>query len=162
MDPTYTLARTVGWTAIEMSAGIISACLPTMRPAFHFILRKLGIKGSLLSVFRNHGSTAGFPTDTSPSCITQDLVTIESGTGTTQGHKKRGSQGPFYRLPDGARSSGEESGQMPVDAKLRPDHGYKYTVTSLPGDEGEEASLGGDEVPLHSISVKTAISQFTN
>ncbi len=51
---------------------------------------------------------------------------------------------------------------MPVDAKLRPDHGYKYTVTSLPGNQGEEASLGGDEVPLHSISVKTAISQFTN
>ena len=89
-------------------------------------------------------------------------MTIESGTGTSQGHKKRGSQGPFYRLPDGARSSGEESGQMPVDAKLRPDHGYIYTVTSLPGDKGEEASLGGDEIPLHSISVKTAISQFTN
>jgi hypothetical protein len=51
---------------------------------------------------------------------------------------------------------------MPVDAKLRPDHGYIYTVTSLPGDKGEEASLGGDEIPLHSISVKTAISQFTN
>jgi hypothetical protein len=145
-----------------MSAGIVSACLPTMRPAFHFIFRKLGMKGSVLGHFRNHGSTGGFPTDTNPSNITNDLTIIDAGTGPTQGHRKRGSQGPFYRLPDVAGSSGEESVPMPMDAKLRPDHGYKYTVTSLPGNKSEEESLGGDEVPLHSISVKTAISQFTN
>ncbi|TLD18512.1 hypothetical protein PspLS_10259 [Pyricularia sp. CBS 133598] len=43
-DPTYTLAPTVGWTAIEISAGIISACLPTMRPSLQYFGRKCGIK----------------------------------------------------------------------------------------------------------------------
>ncbi|TLS22197.1 uncharacterized protein PpBr36_10033 [Pyricularia pennisetigena] len=45
-DPTYTLAPTVGWTAIEMSGGIISACLPTMRPCLQYFARKCGIKRS--------------------------------------------------------------------------------------------------------------------
>ncbi|KAJ2905226.1 integral membrane protein [Zalerion maritima] len=43
LDPTYTLAPTVGWTAIEMSAGIVSACLPTLLPALYFIARKVGL-----------------------------------------------------------------------------------------------------------------------
>jgi len=160
LDPTYTLAPTVGWTAIEMSAGIVSACLPTMRPALHLIVRKLGIKGSMPGLFRSHRST-GF-SNNSPSSNTNDPAIIDTGTGTNQGHTKRGSQGTFYRLPDVTGSSGQNSGQMPVDSKLRPDHGYTYTITSLPGKKGEEASLSGDEVPLHSISVQKAFSQVTN
>jgi hypothetical protein len=143
-----------------MSAGIVSACLPTMRPALHLIVRKLGIKGSMPGLFRSDGSI-GFP-NTGPSSSTNNPAIIDAGTGTNQGHTKRGSQGTFYRLPDITGSSGQESGQMPVDSKLRPDHGYTYTVTSLPGKGGEEVSLSGDEVPLHGISVQKAFSQVIN
>src|SRR5690554_1637989 len=44
LDPTYTLAPTVGWTAIEMSAGIVSACLPTLLPILRWLIRSIGIK----------------------------------------------------------------------------------------------------------------------
>ncbi|KAH8837914.1 hypothetical protein MCOR27_002579 [Pyricularia oryzae] len=70
-DPTYTLAPTVGWTAIEVSAGIISACLPTMRPSLQYFGRKCGIKRSIFgssddqdsdrSNLQNLGSANGAP-----------------------------------------------------------------------------------------------------
>jgi hypothetical protein len=131
-----------------------------MRPALLLIVRKLGIKGSMPGLFRNQGST-GF-SNNSPSSNTNNPAIIDAGTGTNQGHTKKGSQGTFYRLPDVTGSGRQGSGQMPVDSKLRPDHGYTYTVTSLPGKKGEDASLDGDEVPLHSISVQKAFSQVTN
>ncbi|KAG5943477.1 hypothetical protein E4U59_000348 [Claviceps monticola] len=45
-DPTYTLAPTVGWTAIELSTGIISACLPTLLPIFLLFARSCGYSRS--------------------------------------------------------------------------------------------------------------------
>ena len=52
-DPSYTLAPTVGWTAIEMAAGIVSACLPTMLPALNVFLRVVGIKSQNGSLNRS-------------------------------------------------------------------------------------------------------------
>lgn len=57
MDPSYTLAPTVAWTAIEMSAGIVSANLPTLLPALHFFLRKMGLNGLLSRTERTEQSS---------------------------------------------------------------------------------------------------------
>jgi hypothetical protein len=141
LKPGPSLARAVGWTAIEMSAGIVSACLPTMKPALQLIVRKLGIKGSMPGLFHSHASTCF--SNTGPSSNTNNPATKDAGTGTNQG-RSRGSQGTFHRLPCVTGSCGQDSGQMPVDSELRPDHGCTYTVTSLPGKKGEEASLSGD------------------
>lgn len=158
LDPTYTLARTVGWTAIEMSAGIVSACLPTMRPALHLIIRNLGIKGSIPGLFRSTVSTVS--PKTGQSNQSNVPAGIDSITGIVQVHARKGSQGAFYRLQDESRS-GEPDGEMQVDTKLRPDHGYAYTVTSVPGTKGEGDSLSGDEIPLHSINVRKDLIQVT-
>ena len=44
LDPSYTLAPTVGWTSIELSAGIVSACLPASLPALKWFTRAIGIQ----------------------------------------------------------------------------------------------------------------------
>lgn len=153
-DPSYTLAPTVGWTAIEMSAGITSACLPTLRPAFQCIARVLGIQRLMPSIF-NSKSSLGL------SAVTDQSNT---GHGDSSTHSRKGSQhagGGFHRLHESSRNtdtSPESSDQVPLSAKLRPDHGCVYTVTTSPGrDDG--ASLSGDEVPLHSIRVHTDFRQ---
>lgn len=141
-DPTYTLARTVGWTAIEMSAGIVSACLPTLKPALQFFVRKLGIKGSAFDLFPSEQSKTR--TNHNDDQVTANIL----GRGVGQS----GSQGSFYHLQDGTR--------MPVNDKLRPDeHGYEYTVSSVPRDTEGVGYLSSDEVPLHNIHVKRGFRQ---
>lgn len=145
-DPTYTLANTVGWTAIEMSAGITSACLPTIQPAIHFIARKLGllkfIESSVLS--RNGRSTqnGAVAPETTPR--------HEHPTKVLQG------EGAFYRLSDRNGSAQSEE----VDIKLRPEHGYVYTVSSELGNGNTYSS--GDEIPLNRIGVQTDFKQTRN
>ncbi|RFU29338.1 hypothetical protein B7463_g7012, partial [Scytalidium lignicola] len=142
-DPSYTLARTVGWTAIEMSAGITSACLPTIRPGIQFILRSLHIEHSI-SLFRSSA-------DRTKIAITDPGVT--NGTQSHTRSRSQGGNGTFIRLEE------ESSVTTGTDPKLRPAHGYVYTVTSEPGKGGEGDSLSGDEVPLRSITVKKDFSQ---
>jgi len=154
-DPTYTLAPTVGWTAIEMSAGIVSACLPTLGPVFAVCANKLGIKRSLLT-------TRGERTNNTSSSKT---FAGQSGTGSMrdgadlelQKARKASGGAGFYRLPDSEMSG--DTARAP-DAELRPKHGYGYTVTSQP-TKGDGESLSGDEVPLHGIRVHTDFKQST-
>ncbi|KAL2128989.1 hypothetical protein VTI74DRAFT_8377 [Chaetomium olivicolor] len=160
-DPTYTLAPTVGWTAIEMSAGIISACLPTLGPAMAVFFRVMGIKRALFS------SRGGAGTNLSSSKnLASSNLHVRSGPGSVSDRTevelqqkragtstKKDGAGAFYRLPDGG-ASGETAVYVPTDATLRPDHGCAYTVTSRPG-KGDGESLSGDEVPLHGIRVRT-------
>lgn len=140
-DPTYTLAPTVGWTAIEMSAGIVSACLPTMRPVIQWAGRGVGIKGGIF------GSSA------------HDSAALSKNLNQS-GHRLRSTSdrvdADFYRLPDD-NASGKTAGGAPVDAHLRPDHGFAYAVTSKPGSKkGDADSLSsGDEIPLQGIRVQT-------
>ncbi|KAL1962349.1 hypothetical protein VTN77DRAFT_9762 [Rasamsonia byssochlamydoides] len=154
LDSSYTLAPTVGWTAIEISAGITSACLPTLRPALQFFARHLGLQGVMPGLLRSASST-GF-SKTGRSNLSTGPTTMDDNT---PGHTRSGSQRRFYRLPD--ESGNAENGsdhQMPPDATLRPDHGYIYT-TSVLGTKGEGDSLSGDEVPLHSIRVQKDFKQ---
>ena len=153
-DPTYTLAPTVGWTCIEMSAGIVSACLPTLSPVFGWCAGKMGIKGSLLTTRRgatnNTSSSKKFGQSATGSVSDRTEVELQKA--------RKGNAGAvFYRLPDG-QVSGETT--RAADAELRPEHGYRYTVTSQPV-KGDGASLSGDEVPLHGIRVQKDFKQST-
>lgn len=121
-----------------MSAGIVSACLPTLGPIFAYGARKLGInmKGSVLgSRGTNDDSNKG-----------------QSGTGRSTGERpdvetaksKNSTPGTFYRLSDdnGSRDKARDRGS--VDVGLRPEHQHEYMVASKPG-KGEGDSLSGDE-----------------
>ncbi|EOO00993.1 putative integral membrane protein [Phaeoacremonium minimum UCRPA7] len=156
-DPTYTLAPTVGWTSIEMSAGIVSACLPTLRPVLLLFGRTLGVKGSIFrsgaasaAFSKNHGQSASRGTRSTGDRTDAELV-----------NSKKGKSGAFYRLDDDNLSGETTADGLPVDAKLRPDHGYGYTVTSKPG-KGEGDSLSGDEIPLQGIRVHTDFKHSTS
>ncbi|KAH8603128.1 hypothetical protein B0O99DRAFT_22140 [Bisporella sp. PMI_857] len=152
-DPTYTLAPTVGWTAIEMAAGIISACLPTLRPAFEFMVRKLGIK-PLVGLFRSAGESRLGLSRPGLSEEGKKPTPVDGVKGSiSQGQK--GSQGGFYRLSDETKSH-ESDGAL--DSRLRPEHGYGYTVKSEPGCK-EPDILEGDNIPLKGIRVQTEFSQ---
>lgn len=143
-DPSYSLAPTVGWTAIEMAAGIISANLPTMLPALNVFLRTLGIR-SRNGTSRTGGSSNPFRSKGDQSNISQG----ENGGAVSAPVGKRASHSIFYRLPDENDSVGSGSG----DNKLRPDaKGYQYTVKSLSPNERDEET--GDEIPLHGIRVE--------
>ncbi|KAK5658468.1 hypothetical protein OQA88_1857 [Cercophora sp. LCS_1] len=149
-DPTYTLAPTVGWTAIEMSAGIVSACLPTLGPVMITIGRTLGIRWSLLGSLSS--SRGGASKSTRPS---GQLTTTK-----TEIPSRKDSIGTFYRLPDeSANVSGETAnrGHRRPDDGLRPDHKHAYTVSSKPGTnvKSDNESLSGDEIPLQGIMVRT-------
>lgn len=150
-DPSYTLAPTVGWTAIEFSAGIISACLPTLRPAIHVLARAVGIKGSFGGLFRGatrgtHGGDSkeeeaysrdtGIPTpnsrlDHKSHTVSNTLTTMcdeddneaNSSSNSAPGvYRMPSFKSSFHRLPDEQR--GVEAGnppKMPSEAVLRPD-----------------------------------------
>ncbi|KAF2088462.1 hypothetical protein K490DRAFT_2949, partial [Saccharata proteae CBS 121410] len=77
-DSTWTLTWTVVWTAIEISAGIISACLPTLRPVVKL-------------VWRTTKSTAGYSNDKS--------TTGGSKAGTVSALTASSTR-PFQRLDD--------------------------------------------------------------
>jgi hypothetical protein len=135
-DPSYTLAPTVGWTAIEMAAGIISANLPTMLPALNVFLRTLGIRSKNGNPFRSKGDRSNISQGDIDGAVPPPTGKRTSGT-------------VFYRLPDENSSSRSASG----GGKLRPDaKGYQYTVESLSPKERDEES--GDKIPLHSIRVE--------
>lgn len=148
LDSSYTLAPTVGWTAIEMSAGIISANLPALRPALRFIARKLGISGGIISLFRSTNGTRTKNTngDTQPS------ETAESATAITQRSKQN--RHSFYHLPD---DSGSVSEQTRVEASFRPDYDHAKTYTNVKGPQVGQHS--DDEIPLSEIRVDKEFTQ---
>lgn len=140
-DPSYTLAPTVGWTEIEMAAGIISANLPTMLPALNVVLRRLGIRGDSRNGSNFFRSTKGDKSSGSRADILSE---------TTGGKNVRES---FHRLADESDSEYARAGAAtPTESKLRPDaKGYQYTIkTTSRGDEDSS-----DEIPLHAIRVET-------
>lgn len=161
-DPTYTLAPTVGWTAIEVSAGIISACLPTMLPVLRLFARSIGIKRNFLSPNRG---TSG----TKSSKLNKSNLSGPSqnkSTNALAGESTRRSSGSaFYRLADETESDGSfnvDSQQVVMDSKLRPDtKGYKHTVKSFRINE-PSADETRDDIPLQGIRVQTELQLSTS
>ncbi|KAI1504114.1 hypothetical protein F5X99DRAFT_373495 [Biscogniauxia marginata] len=151
LDPSYTLAPTVGWTVIEMSAGIISACLPTLVPALKLIGRTIGL-GRLMSLTTTRGGdTREAKGSTGPSAAAS-----------VQRHEHHRSfptkDGEFVRLSDDAEASTDDD-QSPGNVRLRPDHDVSYIVTSVPRTKEDKRSTSTDEIPLNSIRVQTDFKQ---
>lgn len=148
MDSSYTLAPTVGWTAIEMSAGIVSACLPTLRPALRLGARLLGFNGKLPALFRStNGQTSKISNPTTgPSRLDDSTTTIIQQTERPKRHS-------FYHLPDETDSTAE---QARMDASFRPDYAKTYTNVLGPRVNGR---LSGDEIPLNGIRVDREFTQ---
>lgn len=173
-DPSYTLAPTVGWTAIEMSAGIISACLPTLRPAVQFFTRRLGIQHLMPSLFQNSkaASSAGLSgTGRSrlKSSSTAGQSITQSANGSVVGHGRDTSDHIFYRLDDeSGHGHGHEHGSqggidIPWEVHLRPMHdisyGYSVATGGCSGGKRDDVSVSTDELPLHSIRIHQDFKQ---
>ncbi|RFU78637.1 integral membrane [Trichoderma arundinaceum] len=161
-DPTYTLAPTVGWTVIEVSAGIISACLPTMLPVLRLFARSIGIKRNFLSP--NRGTSGAKSSNLNKSNMSGPSQ--NKSTNALAGDSTRGSGGnAFYRLADETESDGSftvDSQQVVMDSKFRPDtKGYKHTVKSSRINDFP-ADLTRDDIPLHGIRVQTEFQQSTS
>ena len=114
-DPTYTLAPTVGWTAIEMSAGIVSACLPTLLPVLKWFLRAVGIQG-LTSALRGTSAADSKLKGEFNHELSSREPTLRGKVTDSRGNPKGE---PFYRLPDDTDSDVARSGHG-MDAT------YKY------------------------------------
>ncbi|RFU30509.1 hypothetical protein B7463_g5835, partial [Scytalidium lignicola] len=130
-DLPYTLTPTVGWTLIEMSAGITSACLPTLRPAIQFICRSLHIEHSM-SLFRssaNRTKNAG----------TELNVTNGASQGQLRS-RSQGGNGLFVCLEELRINAGTFNPELALE------HGNVHTVISK--------QRSGDEVPLRGIAEK--------
>ncbi|EAW19719.1 uncharacterized protein NFIA_027930 [Aspergillus fischeri NRRL 181] len=155
-DSSYTLAPTVGWTAIEMSAGIVSACLPTLRPALQAIVRILGIQGALPALLRSRTAAMSKTGQSNPS---QNELT-KGHTGSGVGHSAHSRRHSFYYLPDEADSAGGHP-MTPerLDASLRPEYDHGHMVTNVLGSKGRNVDSASDEIPLQGIRVQKDFTQ---
>ncbi|KAJ4138334.1 hypothetical protein NW768_002157 [Fusarium equiseti] len=148
-DPSYTLAPTVGWTEIEMSAGIVSANLPTMLPVLRLVAKFTGLS-SFASTIRSNGQSKG---DQS----TKGLKSHDNNNGGRSTNSTSTSSNNFYRLPDDNDSDTPIKGAhytestVPVDARLRPDiEGFELTTKTynarVDGNTSDEEMLQGIRV----------------
>ena len=149
-DPSYTLAPTVGWTAIEMSAGIVSACLPTLKPALTFFARHMGFSSFVSRHFMTMTGSRNAQ-DSMPSHMRSGSGHRDDTSDVNLVHST--GKGEFYRLDD---DNGHQTSAS--NPKLRPEHGYSQTVTTRPVRE-EGDSWSGDEVPLHGIRIQRDFKQ---
>ncbi len=157
-DPSYTLAPTVGWTAIEMSAGIVSACLPTMLPVANLVLQILGLKNK--SKTTRNGSSNNLWSQWSKSSTSEQKNTSRI---TPNSNSPLANNNLFYKLSDENSSSvtrETETLATPSEARLRPDvKGYKYSIKSLSQEERSEGTDNG--IPLRGIRVNSVFERST-
>lgn len=113
-DISYTLAPLLAWSDVEMSAGIISACLPTMRPLVRLVTARLGLASIFrLSRFtrswadgsREESNSAGGKTSKGGQnrgevVVLPSFVTPQSLRVTAEPTRRRDRNSAFYRLPD--------------------------------------------------------------
>ncbi|KAK8155402.1 hypothetical protein BKA80DRAFT_209240 [Phyllosticta citrichinensis] len=129
-DTTWTLATACTWCVVEVACGIISACLPTLRP----LMRAISIQfGSSAARSKNT------PSQSRSRSFGAELVTI-GGTGATR--SKTGER-HFQRLDDMFTTHGEDYGTSTTVVERSMSH------TANQGGYSEH----GDEVPLKRIEV---------
>ncbi|OJJ07025.1 hypothetical protein ASPVEDRAFT_141141 [Aspergillus versicolor CBS 583.65] len=177
LDSSYTLAPTVGWTAIEMSAGIVSACLPTLRPAFAFFFRVLGLRSVMPSLLRTGGSRTASTSKLTLNTAGHSHSHSRSRNGNGNGgggsasapsniDLVRANRRSFYHLPDDESDSLDS--QTRVDGgQFRPGYDSMKTKTVVHGREREEMEAENerwlkrtrDDVPLKGIRVQTEFTQ---
>ncbi|KAG5986615.1 hypothetical protein E4U52_008404 [Claviceps spartinae] len=172
-DPTYTLAPTVGWTAIELSAGIISACLPTLLPIFLLIARSCGYSRSTVLPGRDAnapptiGGTGGSRNKGRNGTATWNTFAIRAHDDDSF---ERMTEGPCYRLRDSAESGGCSVASQHMNScdsipetsshpTLRTDIlGYGHSANSY---TIKGAGNDDDDVPLQGIRVQTDFKTST-
>jgi hypothetical protein len=160
-DPTYTLAPTVGWTIIEISAGIISACLPTLLPVIRLFFKKIGIKRNFFSPTRGgtSGKSSNMNSKMSGPSQNRSVNALDDSS-------RRANGNAFYRLEDETESDDGfvvDSQQVVMNSKFRPDSKYEDTLTTVRLDESEpRADLKRDDIPLNGIRVQTEFEQSTS
>ncbi|KAK8234677.1 hypothetical protein HDK77DRAFT_429338 [Phyllosticta capitalensis] len=131
-DTTWTLATACTWCVVEVACGIISACLPTLRPLMRAISSQFGSSmGRSKATPSQSRSRSGFGTE---------LVTI-GGTGATR--SKTGER-HFKRLDDMFTTNADEYGQSTTVVERSLSH---------QADHNRGDSEHGDEVPLKRIEV---------
>ncbi|KAI9036027.1 uncharacterized protein KD926_002506 [Aspergillus affinis] len=92
-DFTWAMNGTVIWTSLEVSLGVISACLPTMRPLLRWALHKLNLSAGATSAsavsesYRAYGPKRGF--ETLPSGGHRYLPSLETGVSCETGETDR-------------------------------------------------------------------------
>jgi len=148
-DPTYTLAPTVGWTSIEMSAGLISACLPVLRPVVQLCFRAIGLN----SLHIRSRSRAGMPDSKitgDSKTPTTDIVELDERSSSSRNKDTHDSW-----LED----HDDENLVQPAIGHLRPDHGFEYSTTSTHSPTNFSRI---DPRPLRGIQVRTEFSHFSN
>ncbi|CZR51424.1 related to integral membrane protein [Phialocephala subalpina] len=131
-DLTWTLADSGTWVIVECSAGIISACLPTLAP----LLRSINFMP-----WRKDK-----PPSTSFSRNVNEIITIGGS-----GARDRRKRSRFERLDESVLR----------DEDLRPDHGAKLAIGVYYGDsrgKGDaESQASGDEIPLKGIQTRMEV-----
>jgi hypothetical protein len=138
-----------------MSAGIVSACLPTLRPALQAIVRILGIQGALPALLRSRTAAS----KTGQSNPSQNELT-KGHTGSGVGHSAHSRRHSFYYLPDEADSSGgHPMTPEQLDASLRPEYDHGHMVTNVLGSKGRNMDSASDEIPLQGIRVQKDFTQ---
>ena len=165
-DSTYTLARTVGWTAIEISSGIIAACLPTMAPAFWYVARKMSFKRSPPNLWQEQPARASKETRMS------DKGALSENGIQSDAAKKRRSLESVYSIPNDlyyfpspndfySPSSDFYShlyetrvragrAELYGDDLPRSPYDYRFSV-STPATEAEENCLSEAEISLQGL-----------
>ncbi|KID75583.1 uncharacterized protein G6M90_00g046370 [Metarhizium brunneum] len=147
-DISYTLAPLLAWSDIEMSAGIISACLPTMRPLVRLVTARLGLASIFrLSRFtrswadgsREESDTAGGKTSKESQSRGEvvglpSFVTPQSLRVTAEPTRRRDRNSAFYRLPDDTPSG--RFGGILVETSL--EWGLESEGKAAPGAEVTE------------------------
>lgn len=139
-----------------MSAGIVSACLPTLRPALQAIVRLLGIQGALPALLRSRTTPMSKTGQSNPS--QNELTKGHPASGV--GHSAHSRRHSFYYLPDEADSAGGQP-MTPerLDASLRPEYDHGHMVTNVLGAKGRNVDNASDEIPLHGIRVQKDFTQ---
>ena len=132
-DISYTLAPLLVWSDVEMCAGIVSACLPTLRPVVALAFAKLGLER--FDIFSRHSVPSDEPGSGLPRSGHSGKE--DANNSNSRRSKRESTKDTFYRLPDNSDLEDilVDSGHFDRADKLRgQSKTSKYEVNSL--DDG--------------------------
>ncbi|KAJ6038662.1 hypothetical protein N7460_007379 [Penicillium canescens] len=133
-----------------MPAVIISANLPTLRPALHLIARLLVVDGSVMEEQMGQGPKPR-------TGVTEPSQTVE-GTAAIIQRSNNSNRLSFYHLPD---DSDSVSVQTRMDAVFRPSYDRAKTYTNVKGQKVSGRRSDEDQIPLSEIKVDKEFTQTT-
>ncbi|KAH9908440.1 hypothetical protein F4778DRAFT_347866 [Xylariomycetidae sp. FL2044] len=137
-DRPFTIADGLSWNVIEISSGIVSACLPTLGPLVRVVFKSL--HPSTRS--RSRSRTLGLRGDYAPK--SRELATI-GGTGAP--HPRSNQWSELHGSRDDYHMGGSEN-----DLDWDPKKNSNMTVTVTHGGQGTaDDDSNNDEIPLTAI-----------